>query len=223
METSEVVGSVQAHGDPRAAISAALHDDGAPESILAVALAELDTAAVSYLNRTGLRVLLLVSDAGSVDLAHVTSVRSTGILDAGAVSREAVHACLYQLARGQVPMPGRLAQRMLTPGWADSVRAPLPRLTPREAEALALLVDGLSNKQIARRLDISHHGAKRLVANILAKFNCPNRTQAVSRALREGLYDRHVDDAERGWTPSRHANPLSASAQSGEAVLAPGN
>ncbi|MCI4066752.1 LuxR C-terminal-related transcriptional regulator [Micromonospora sp. R77] len=60
-------------------------------------------------------------------------------------------------------------------------------LTPRERQALKLLAEGLSNKQIARRLGISEHGAKRHVGNVLAKLNCPNRTVAVTVALNHGL------------------------------------
>src|SRR6266700_4144088 len=54
-------------------------------------------------------------------------------------------------------------------------------------KVLVLLVEGLSNKQIARELGISIHGAKRLVANILIKLNCPTRTLAVRAALTLGL------------------------------------
>ena len=45
----------------------------------------------------------------------------------------------------------------------------------------------MSNKQIARQLTISQHGVKRLVSNVLAKLNCPNRTQAVAVALTDGI------------------------------------
>ncbi|WP_307961982.1 response regulator transcription factor [Salinispora arenicola] len=60
-------------------------------------------------------------------------------------------------------------------------------LTPREHEVLQLLSAGLTNKQIARHLQISDHGAKRHVANVLAKMNCPNRTHAAAYALQHGL------------------------------------
>ena len=56
-------------------------------------------------------------------------------------------------------------------------------MTPRESETLNLLSKGLSNKQIARSLHISQHGAKRHVANVIAKLNCPNRTLAVALAF----------------------------------------
>jgi DNA-binding CsgD family transcriptional regulator len=60
-------------------------------------------------------------------------------------------------------------------------------LTPRERQVLDLLVEGFSDKQIAHRLRISQHGVKRLVSNVLAKLNCPNRTQAVAVALTAGI------------------------------------
>jgi DNA-binding CsgD family transcriptional regulator len=52
---------------------------------------------------------------------------------------------------------------------------------------LKLLVAGLSNKQIARQLDISPHGVKRLVSNVLAKLGCSNRTLAVALAITERI------------------------------------
>jgi DNA-binding CsgD family transcriptional regulator len=62
-----------------------------------------------------------------------------------------------------------------------------PALTARETETLRLLAEGLSNKQIARRLGVSEHGAKRLVASIMVKLDSPNRTLAVAIAIRDGL------------------------------------
>ncbi|MFK0156900.1 response regulator transcription factor [Streptomyces sp. NPDC090499] len=60
-------------------------------------------------------------------------------------------------------------------------------LTPRELQVLRLVAQGLSNKQVSRQLQISEHGVKQLVGNVLAKLNCPNRTLAVVRAMEDGL------------------------------------
>ena len=60
-------------------------------------------------------------------------------------------------------------------------------LTPRELEVLELLVEGASNKAIARRLDITPHTAKFHVAAIIAKLGATGRTDAVARAMRLGL------------------------------------
>lgn len=74
---------------------------------------------------------------------------------------------------------------------AHSTRAnghsPLPVLTQREREVIALLAEGASNKVIARRLDISVHTAKFHVAAILEKLGAVNRTDAIATAMRDGL------------------------------------
>ena len=69
---------------------------------------------------------------------------------------------------------------------------PAPRsvaLTSRESQALALLAKGMSNKEIARTLGVSLHGAKRLVGSILIKLGAQNRTAAVVNAIAAGIID----------------------------------
>jgi DNA-binding NarL/FixJ family response regulator len=60
-------------------------------------------------------------------------------------------------------------------------------LTPREHEVLELLAEGMSNKAIAARLEISDQTVKFHVASISGKLGAANRTEAVRRALRRGL------------------------------------
>jgi DNA-binding NarL/FixJ family response regulator len=62
-----------------------------------------------------------------------------------------------------------------------------PLLTARELQVLRLLVEGASNKTIARRLGITPHTAKFHVAAIAAKLGAAGRTDAVAKALRLGL------------------------------------
>jgi DNA-binding CsgD family transcriptional regulator len=89
-------------------------------------------------------------------------------------------------------VPGiRLAARGETP---DAVILP-PRaaaetdasLTGREAEVLALIAEGASNKMIARRLGISVHTAKFHVAAVLDKLDAGSRADAVAQAVRLGV------------------------------------
>ncbi|HSG16937.1 MAG TPA: response regulator transcription factor [Anaerolineae bacterium] len=60
-------------------------------------------------------------------------------------------------------------------------------LTPRELEVLQLLAEGLANKAIAQRLDISEHTVKFHVNAIMSKLGAQSRTAAVVRATRLGL------------------------------------
>ena len=68
----------------------------------------------------------------------------------------------------------------------DPDRAPI-HLSHREHQVAALLVDGASNKLIARQLDISVHTAKFHVTAVLDKLGARNRADAVALILREGL------------------------------------
>ncbi len=59
-------------------------------------------------------------------------------------------------------------------------------LTARERQVAELLVEGASNKMIARRLDISVHTAKFHVAAVLERLGARNRSDAVAIALEDG-------------------------------------
>jgi NarL family two-component system response regulator LiaR len=60
-------------------------------------------------------------------------------------------------------------------------------LTPREREVLSLMVEGLSNPQIADRLVVSRSTAKAHVSNILSKLGVSNRAEAVALALKNNV------------------------------------
>ena len=59
-------------------------------------------------------------------------------------------------------------------------------LSPREMEILQFVVRGLSNKEIAKALRISHQTVKNHMTSILKKLNVQDRTQAAVTALRYG-------------------------------------
>jgi two-component system, NarL family, response regulator LiaR len=60
-------------------------------------------------------------------------------------------------------------------------------LSPRELEVLRLIADGLGNKQIADRLEISLSTVKTHIEDILTRLKVSDRTQAAVKALRQGL------------------------------------
>jgi DNA-binding NarL/FixJ family response regulator len=69
----------------------------------------------------------------------------------------------------------------------DSQQARTVRLTPRELDVLALLCEGLPNKLISRRLDISSATVKCHISRILSELGVSSRLQAVVAAARCGL------------------------------------
>jgi two-component system, NarL family, nitrate/nitrite response regulator NarL len=164
--------------------------DGMPGPIVVLAVDALDAtvhAGIAEAERQGVRVLVLF-DEEAVPVDQVVGLPVAGFLDARDLRPAQVTTILDQVGAGEVAFPDSLKGRLLSIARdAAGTNRDLPRLTPREQETLALLVDGLSNKQIARRLGISDHGAKRLVANIMGKLDCPNRTLVVARALKAGL------------------------------------
>lgn len=169
--------------------------EDAAGAILLTSLADIATVAPETWecdNAKKARVLLVVS-CTELDALHriPEGPNVIGYVNRDALTPAALGDALAQVAAGGMPMPPWLAESLLSV-WRTTPRTtrPAPRLTPREQETLVLLVDGYSNKQIGRRLNISDHGAKRLVGNILAKLDCPNRTSVAALALRDGLYER---------------------------------
>ena len=112
-----------------------------------------------------------------------------GFLSERELTVETLRDVLDRVMTGEVPMPPDLARDLLDHAAreAQPQRTGSVRLTHREGQTLALLAKGLSNKQIARQLNISSHGVKRLVASLLLKLGSPNRTAAVVNAIRTGI------------------------------------
>jgi ATP/maltotriose-dependent transcriptional regulator MalT len=69
----------------------------------------------------------------------------------------------------------------------ESLDTPVEDLTGRERDVLALLADGLGNRDIAHALGISEHTVKFHLGAIFGKLGAATRTEAVRRALRLGL------------------------------------
>jgi two-component system, NarL family, nitrate/nitrite response regulator NarL len=101
---------------------------------------------------------------------------------------DSVIAALVPVARGLIVIDPALADRMLAP--REPIRPPAQpydALTAREMEVLQYIAQGLPNKVIARRLNITESTVKFHVNAILGKLGAQSRTDAVVRATRLGL------------------------------------
>lgn len=143
------------------------------------------------------KTLSLMEGSEEQQFATASEICVDGFIMADELTAESLEETLTRLSRGEMSIPDQLARWMLERlrGGGQRHRPGHPyMLTPRERQTLELLAQGLSNKQIAKCLKISQHGAKRHVANVIAKLNCPNRTLAVALGLREGLIEEPQDD-----------------------------
>ena len=145
---------------------------------------------IRSLRTAGARMLVLVDGPGGIDAPALAQCGAQGLLDWTELQPETLRDAVSDVMAGKFHVSGSLARHLFVQAGqhpvsgGQSMRA---ALTPRESEVLRLVAQGLSNKQVSHRLEISEHGVKRHVGNVLAKLNCPNRTLAVVRAMEDGL------------------------------------
>lgn len=138
-------------------------------------------------------VVLTVSDREE-DLAEAIRRGADGYLLKD-ILPETLFQQLRGLTNGEVPLSKpmvaklvRLLRRELEHKASGSAQpAPTTALSPREAQVLAMVVEGHSNEEIARRLGIACNTVKNHLRNILRKLGVRNRAQAAAYALRHGL------------------------------------
>jgi DNA-binding NarL/FixJ family response regulator len=142
-------------------------------------------------NAAGVPIILLVENpARRISEALPAGVR--GVLPRNVTAAEMIGAIEAVAAGLCVFHPSDVdSVSMLHPREADTVpefaESLVERLTPREIEVLQLLSEGLGNKEIASRLNISEHTAKFHVASIMGKLGATSRTEAVTLGIRHGL------------------------------------
>ncbi|MET8115281.1 response regulator transcription factor [Streptomyces prasinus] len=144
-----------------------------------------------------LRVLVLSASGEHADVLEAVKSGATGYLLKSASTQELQDAVRRTAAGDPVFTPGLAGlvlgeYRRLA---ADPAPAPgggaskAPRLTDRETEVLRLVAKGLSYKQIAERLVISHRTVQNHVQNTLGKLQLHNRVELVRYAIERGLDD----------------------------------
>jgi len=140
---------------------------------------------------SGLRAIVLTDRAGVVDALQAGAL---GVL-ADDCDGETLHAAIRSAMQGLTTVSAEFRTLVVDGGHAlgalpddvYDIGPPAVDLTARELEVLHLLAEGASNKLIARRLEITPHTAKFHVASIVAKLGAIGRTDAVAKAMRQGL------------------------------------
>jgi two-component system NarL family response regulator len=153
----------------------------------ALAAARADRAASASHAATPAIVLVSGLDR-EWDLREALLHQVRGYLVAGFAPEQLAEA-VRAAHRGARYLCGRAAARL-----AESYA--FEALTEREQEVLALVVEGLCNKAIGRRLDISIGTVKSHLKSVYDKLRVVSRTQASAAAERRGLLQRHAGAAQ---------------------------
>jgi two-component system NarL family response regulator len=130
-------------------------------------------------SRLECKVLILSNYQLDEDIFNALEVGACGYLLKSSSQEEVVNA-IRAVSQGKRQIPPALAMRL-------AERVGRSSLTNRELEVLELVVQGLQNKEIARKLYISAITARNHVISLLSKLDAKDRTEAAIVAVRRGL------------------------------------
>ncbi|PZR54844.1 DNA-binding response regulator [Xylanimonas oleitrophica] len=126
------------------------------------------------------RVVVLTTYDTDADILRAVEAGATGYLLKDTPRDELVRS-VRAAARGQTVLTPTVATRLV-----GSVRTSAERLTPREAQVLGLVAEGLSNAEVGRALFIGEATVKTHLLRSFAKLGVDDRTGAVTEARRRG-------------------------------------
>lgn len=127
-------------------------------------------------------ILVFTTYDSDADIVRAVDAGAMGYLLKDA-SPEEIFAAIRGAVQGKSVMSPPVASRLF-----QQLRNPEEILTPREAELLSLLTEGLSNRELGQRLFISEATVKTHLAHIYAKLGVDTRAAAIATAIRrEGM------------------------------------
>jgi two-component system NarL family response regulator len=125
------------------------------------------------------RFIVLTTYEGDEDIYSALKAGARGYLLKG-MTREHLLDSIRAVAAGKKSIPPGIANRM-----AENVMH--EHLSPREMDVLELITGGLSNKEIAAKLEITEFTVKFHVKSILGKLGVRDRTHALAEAIKRGI------------------------------------
>ncbi|NJO08191.1 MAG: response regulator transcription factor [Chloroflexaceae bacterium] len=162
----------------------------APDGIILADDTLLSGIEESDLDISSLALVVMTDSSQIIPLIRALPLRGWGMLPTHSTPDE-LEAAMIAATQGLIVLSHDLANHVLelpiATSPADNDDPNAEPLTPREQQILALLSQGLANKQIARTLTISEHTVKFHISSLYAKLGASNRTEAISRGARRGL------------------------------------
>lgn len=140
----------------------------------------------------GVNVLMLSASGEQQSVLDAVKAGATGYLVKSAAPQEFLEAVRKTAVGEAVFTPGLAGlvlgeYRRLASAPIEGTDPAAPRLTDRETEVLRLVAKGLSYKQIAERLGVSHRTVQNHVQNTLGKLHLHNRVELTRYAIEQGL------------------------------------
>ncbi len=136
------------------------------------------------------RIVILTVFEDEAKISQAISAGACGYLLKTSAAHEVAEA-IVEAFHGGSPMSPKVARSVvsLLARLTQNIHPASPpvALSPRERELLALLVEGLTAKEIADRLNVSIHTTGTHTRNLFTKLGVHSRAAAVARALRERL------------------------------------
>ena len=175
---------VAAVGDGAAAV-AALGDHDPDIVLLDLTMPEMDGIEATRMvleQHPDTRVVILTASADREQMLRAVDAGALGYLLKDASPAELIEG-IRAASRGESPLDPKVARELL----ADRRETRAPQLTDREREVLALVGEGLPNKLIARRLEISEKTVKAHLTRVFTEIGVTDRTQAALWARGHGI------------------------------------
>ena len=141
------------------------------------------------------RVLVLTTFDTDAEIERAVEAGAVGYLLKDSLGPQLVEG-IHAAARGETVLAPRVAARIL----ARSRKPEVPVLTPREAQVLRAVAEGLVNAAVGHRLGIGEATVKTHLLRIFAKLDVNDRTRAVIVALERGLLADPAPDERSGRT-----------------------
>ena len=144
----------------------------------------VETIAAIKRARPAAQVLVFTSYAEDSQVRDALNAGATGYLLKD-VQRGDLLRAVHEVAAGHAWLHPQAQRQMID--WMRRPASPLDALTSRERSVLQALGEGLSNKRIARRFNLTEGTVKGYVSQVLEKLGVADRTQAALFAQKEGL------------------------------------
>jgi DNA-binding NarL/FixJ family response regulator len=125
------------------------------------------------------RIIVLSVHDGEEDIFRAVQAGAVGYLHKAA-RRDEIVAAIRSVRAGQSCFPPTIAAKL-------AARQQQASLSKRELEVLRLIVDGYSNKEIAKSLNLAQVTVKLHVGHVLEKLGVFDRTQAATAAIQRGI------------------------------------